>query len=76
MVDWMVEVMCSYKCSGLFVMGDNRDSSYDGRFWGFLPRRNLRGSPLIIYYSFDPASWRPLPLLTATRWNRLFTVPR
>jgi len=60
----------------LFVMGDNRDSSYDGRFWGFLPRRNLRGSPLVIYYSFDPASWRPLPLLTATRWNRLFTVPR
>jgi signal peptidase I len=60
----------------LFVMGDNRDRSYDGRFWGFLPRRNLHGSPLVIYYSFDPASWRPLPLLTATRWNRLFTVPR
>ncbi len=60
----------------LFVMGDNRDSSYDGRFWGFLPRQNLRGSPLIVYYSFDPSSWRPLPLLTATRWNRLFTVPR
>lgn len=60
----------------LFVMGDNRDSSYDGRFWGFLPRKNLRGSPLLIYYSFNPASWRPLPLLTATRWNRLFTIPR
>ena len=60
----------------LFVMGDNRDSSYDGRWWGFLPRRNLRGSPLIIYYSFDPSSWRPLPLLTATRWGRLLTIPR
>jgi signal peptidase I len=60
----------------LFVMGDNRDMSYDGRFWGFLPRRNLHGSPLVIYYSFDPASWRPLPVLTAIRWNRLLTVPR
>ena len=59
----------------LFVMGDNRDLSYDGRYWGFLPRRNLHGSPLVIYYSFDPASWRPLPVLTATRWNRLLTVP-
>lgn len=60
----------------LFVMGDNRDDSWDSRFWGFLPRRNVAGSPLIIYYSYDPGSWRPLPLLTATRWNRLFTIPR
>ena len=60
----------------LFVMGDNRDHSWDGRFWGFLPRRNVTGSPLIIYYSFDPSSWRPLPLITAVRWKRLLTVPR
>lgn len=60
----------------LFVMGDNRDQSWDGRFWGFLPRRNISGGPLIIYYSYDPSSWRPIPLLTATRWNRLFTIPR
>lgn len=60
----------------LFVMGDNRDHSWDGRFWGFLPRGNVTGSPLVIYYSFDPSSWRPLPLITAVRWNRLFSVPR
>jgi signal peptidase I len=60
----------------LFVMGDNRDDSWDGRYWGFLPRRNVTGSPLIIYYSWDPQSWRPLPILTATRWNRLFTIPK
>ena len=29
-----------------FMMGDNRDSSYDGRYWGFLPRTNVRGRPL------------------------------
>ncbi|HXG44050.1 MAG TPA: signal peptidase I [Gemmatimonadales bacterium] len=60
----------------LFVMGDNRDDSLDSRFWGFLPRRNVRGSPLLIYYSWDKQSWRPLPFLTAVRWGRLFTVPR
>jgi len=60
----------------LFVMGDNRDSSYDGRFWGFLPRSHLHGGPLLVYYSYDPSSWRLLPILTAVRWDRLFTVPK
>jgi len=59
----------------LFVMGDNRDQSYDGRYWGFLPRRNLRGSPIVIYYSYAPDSWRPLPFLSAVRWNRIGTRP-
>lgn len=58
-----------------FMMGDNRDSSYDGRYWGFLPRRNVRGKPLVVYFSYDPSSWRALPFLTAIRWGRLFTSP-
>lgn len=59
-----------------FMMGDNRDLSYDGRYWGFLPRTNVRGTPLVIYYSFDPSSWKMLPPITAIRWNRIFTRPR
>lgn len=62
--------------SAYFVMGDNRKESYDSRFWGFLPRRNIRGRPVIIYYSYDPDTYKPLPLLTNTRWGRLFTLPR
>ena len=58
-----------------FMMGDNRDSSYDGRYWGFLPRQNVRGRPLVVYFSYDPSSWRALPFLTAVRWGRLFTSP-
>ena len=58
-----------------FMMGDNRDSSYDGRYWGFLPRDNVRGRPLLVYFSYDASSWRALPFLTAIRWNRLFTTP-
>src|ERR1035437_8295069 len=34
-----------------FAMGDNRDSSLDSRYWGFVPRANIIGKPLIIYWS-------------------------
>lgn len=60
----------------LFMMGDNRDLSYDGRYWGFLPRENVRGQPLFIYYSYDAESYRALPFLTAARWGRIFSRPK
>ena len=59
-----------------FVLGDNRDSSYDSRYWGYLPKANVRGSPLLVYFSYDARSWRPLPFLTAVRWDRFFARPR
>ncbi len=36
-----------------FALGDNRDSSLDSRYWGFVPRDNIIGKPLIIYLSYD-----------------------
>ncbi|HXZ19165.1 MAG TPA: signal peptidase I [Candidatus Acidoferrales bacterium] len=70
-----------------FVMGDNRNNSYDSRFWGFVPRSAIVGTPLFIYLSLDAPSeaWQPGHIrerLNAyhtallhpghVRWRRLF----
>jgi signal peptidase I len=39
--------------NSFFAMGDNRDNSLDSRYWGFVPRENIIGKPLIIYWSYD-----------------------
>lgn len=54
-----------------FLMGDNRHDSEDSRYWGFVPRTELRGRPLFIYYSFDPRATGALPWLTSIRWSRI-----
>ena len=55
-----------------FMMGDNRYDSKDSRYWGIVPRANIRGRPLFIYYSYNgDDSDRPLPFITDIRWSRL-----
>ena len=53
-----------------FVMGDNRDDSQDSRYWGFVPRENIIGRPLLIYWSSANAS-NDLPG-SPTMGDRLF----
>jgi signal peptidase I len=36
-----------------FMMGDNRDNSQDSRYWGFMPRENVKGKALLIYWSYE-----------------------
>ena len=71
-----------------FAMGDNRDSSLDSRYWGFVPRENIIGKPLIIYWSYDaPTEALSNPTIgvdhlvdlmehffTKTRWRRTFML--
>jgi len=68
-----------------FVMGDNRDDSEDSRYWGFVPRENIIGRPLVIYWSVRDWDHNPSSTLAGrlyhvayavthifqiTRWNR------
>ncbi|MBI3894594.1 MAG: signal peptidase I [Acidobacteria bacterium] len=71
-----------------FVMGDNRDFSSDSRYWGFVPRENIVGNPLVIYWSFETSGEEyqrtspgdyigrileiTLNFPQKTRWKRMF----
>ena len=54
-----------------FMLGDNRDNSLDSRYWGFVPDSLVRGSPILVYYSFSPDSSEAFDWLTRVRWQRL-----
>jgi len=57
-------------------MGDNRDNSLDSRFWGFIPKENIVGTPVIVYWSWNPN----IPLsdivdkIGSIKWHRIATI--
>ena len=75
-----------------FVMGDNREQSWDSRFWGFVPRELITGKPLIIYWSYETPREEYarntlrdkivqtadllIHFFTKTRWRRTFGLVR
>jgi signal peptidase I len=71
-----------------FAMGDNRDNSLDSRYWGFVPRENIIGKPLLIFWSYDAPTEDLVDYTTnhfidlaknffvKTRWNRQFKLVR
>jgi signal peptidase I len=72
----------------LLVLGDNRDNSRDSRFWGFLPRDQVKGRALLVYWSYEATreeyhrtgvvEWLKdtFSAFGRTRWNRFFHVIR
>ena len=60
----------------LFAMGDNRDNSLDSRFWGFVPLEDVIGTPMIVYWSWDPQIpiYRILPKIASVNLGRIGTI--
>jgi signal peptidase I len=58
----------------LFLLGDNRDNSYDGRYYGFVPIAHVVGRPMFVYYSYDPAGSHRRPWASALRPERIGAV--
>lgn len=55
-----------------FMMGDSRYNSKDSRYWSFVPRENIRGQPMFVYYAYNADdSDKPLPFITDIRWSRI-----
>jgi signal peptidase I len=54
-----------------FMMGDNRETSLDSRYWGLLEGWRLEGRAVFTYFSYNKESYRPFPWLREIRFGRI-----
>lgn len=54
-----------------FMLGDNRETSLDSRYWGLLEGWRLEGRAVFTYFSYNKESYRPFPWIREIRWSRI-----
>ena len=73
-INGVKSVSYTFKQDYFYLIGDNRHSSLDGRYWGYVPFDHVLGKPVLVWFSWDPNAPNIGAKLKSIRWDRMFTT--
>jgi len=73
-INGVKSVSYTFKQDYFYLIGDNRHSSLDGRYWGYVPFDHVLGKPVLVWFSWNPNAPNIGAKLKSIRWDRMFTT--
>ncbi|CAI8441745.1 MAG: Uncharacterised protein [Polaribacter sejongensis] len=73
-INGVKSVFYTFKQDYFYLIGDNRHSSLDGRYWGYVPFDHVLGKPVLVWFSWNPNAEGFGAKLKSIRWDRMFTT--